>query len=184
MRGKKGLRLTALMLADVLICMGTACGSGEVSGSGEQAQAEEAGMSDEKQEGAETADWTEEQLLQADFLLYNVDCASDDTGVFADDQICGLYQSVSDQPYGADPGSGNVWGYREEEYLIPEQDRQGEGITAGKWTMAEESYPGGEEGAICYDFRLPAGDYSVTVGFYNPFGPRRIDVDCEGTRMV
>ncbi len=135
-------------------------------------------------EGQDTAQWTDEQLLEAEFLLYNVDCASSETDVFPEGQVCGLCQSLSDQPYGTDAVSGRCWGYREADYLIRESDHLGEGLTACKWTMNEENYPGGADAVISYDFQLPEGEYQVTVGFYNPFGPRKIDVDCEGERMV
>lgn len=208
MRIQKYYRVIVLLLEGAALCFGTACGKREETVSEERTENDAAPPFAGEQEAAGAADmtgtasmagttgmagtadmagaadWTEEQLFQADFLLYNVNCASEDTSVFPEDQICGLCQSVSDQPYGKDPGSGRTWGYREADYLLREQDSLGEGLTASKWNMDETLYQGGEESSICYDFQLPRGDYQVTIGFYDPFGPRKIDVDCEGERMV
>lgn len=184
-RGSKGM---TWLLTGTLIVFITACGGQEPAAGG----ADPGKVSQETESDRETAgdgttgmELTAEQLLQADFLLYNVDCGAAEPAVFAEGQICGLYQSVSDQAYAADAGSGMAWGYRPADYMEREEDHLGEGPTAGKWTMKEADYPpGGSERAFLYDFQLPAGDYQVTVGFYNPFGPRKIDVECEGSRMV
>ncbi|MCM1188938.1 MAG: glycoside hydrolase family 43 protein [bacterium] len=176
-------RMFTLFLTGSLLVFAAACGSGEEL-SEERGQESRPDAFGGQNNAEAAADWTTEQLLEADFILYNVDCASEEPAVFAEGQICGLYQSVSDQPGGTDPGTGKNWGYRQADYMIGERDTLGEGITANKWNISEELYPGGEEGAFCYDFQLPKGDYRVTVGFYDPFGPRKIDVDCEGERMV
>ncbi len=184
MNSERSVRKIALFLTGVLAVIGTSCGNGGEAASGDEQRESFQEILGAQTEEHGTAEWTVEQLLQVDFLLYNVDCASFDTDVFPQGQICGLYQSLSDQPYGKDEGSGMNWGYQEADYLMKESDHLGEGLTTSKWTMGEENYTGGEEAAICYDFQLPKGEYRVTVGFYNPFGPRKIDVDCEGERMV
>lgn len=213
MKIRKYFRVIIFLMEGAFLCFGTACGSREGILSEEQAGTETEGMAEAPDRGQEAAsmaefpagepgaadmaefpagelgaaimaDWTEEQLIQADFLMYNVDCASEEPDIFPEDQICGLCQSVSDRPYGEDSGSGRVWGYREADYLIREQDSLGEGLTASKWSMDENLYQGGEDSAICYDFQLPEGNYQVTIGFYDPFGPRKVDVDCEGERTV
>ncbi len=189
----RGMRAAALLLTGTLTVFAAACGSGqepaEVSSSPESGPQSAVGECETMESGAfeneAASELTPERLLQADFLLYNVDCASADPAAFAEGQICGLYQSVSDQAYGADEGSGMTWGYRQAAYMVREEDHLGEGLLSGKWTIKEEDYPpGGAEMGFVYDFQLPPGEYQVTVGFYNPFGPRRIDVDCEGERKV
>lgn len=184
----RGLKMMALLLAGMLTASVSACDGQEPASAGDSFE----GISRSAEENREAegagpfgTEPTAEQLLQADFLLYNVDCGASEVTAFAEDQICGLYQSVSDQPYGADGVTGVSWGYRQADYMVREEDHLGEGPTASKWTMKEEDYPpGGSERAFCYDFQLPAGEYRVTVGFYNPFGPRKIDVECEESRMV
>ncbi len=185
----RGLRVAALLLTGMLTVFAAACGSGQRAGTAGGEPSVRVPQDIEKEQDGESRasgnEVTAEELLQADFLLYNVDCASAEPAGFAEGQICGLYQSVSDQPFGTDAGSGKTWGYRQEDYMVREEDRLGEGFLAGKWTIKEEEYPpGGAEMGFAYDFQLPAGEYQVTVGFYNPFGPRKIDVDCEGRRMV
>lgn len=205
--GKRGAGCLILLLAAGLTASAAACGGDSTVGTKGTGSAENIGSPEPAgstgntggTEGAGStggagnagntagagSGLTAEQLLAVDFLLYNVDCGAEDPAVFAEDQICGLYQSVSDQPYDTDTASGMCWGYRQADYMVKEADHLGEGETAGKWTMKEEDYPpGGIEKAFCYDFQVPEGEYLVTVGFYNPFGPRKIDVECEGERMV
>lgn len=179
MRPRRNSRSMALLFMGACVVASVACGS-----ENETAAEGDGGLSPAAGNEESAADWTARQLMDADFLIYNVDCASLSADVFAEGEARGLCQSVSDQPYGTDSGTGMLWGYRAEDYLVQESDSLGEGITAGKWTIAEEAYSGGEEMAICYGFQVPEGDYQVIVGFYNPFSPRKIDVDCEGSRMV
>lgn len=189
MGSERGLRAAALLLTGTLAVSAAACGRGQEPVAGGDHSGSISQNFGEDREAAEGggigAELTAEQLLQHDFLLYNVDCASAEPTVFAEGQVCGLYQSVSDQAYAVDEGSGMTWGYRQADYMVRETDHLGEGPASSKWTMKEEDYPpGGSEMAFHYDFQLPAGEYRVTIGFYNPFGPRKIDVDCEGKRMV
>lgn len=197
MRTNRCARASSLLLAGILSVFAAACGGGK-EGEGDAAMQVSYDREETAENSAEAKNSAEAEsaavsksgaaaaeLLAADFLLYNVDCGSTDPAAFAEGQVCGLYQSVSDRIYGTDEGSGMAWGYREEDYMVRETDHLGEGPTASKWTMKEEAYPpGGAEMAFCYDFQLPEGEYQVTVGFYNPFGPRKIDVDCEGERRV
>lgn len=182
MAAKRGSRVMILLLAAGLASFTAACG-----GRGYTEESDEtmpSRQNAEKEPGNTGGGLTAEQLIERDFLLYNVDCGAEQPSAFAEGQICGIYQSVSDQPRGTDPGSGMTWGYQQADYLTGETDHLGEGPTASKWTIKEEDYAGGADAAICYDFQLPEGEYQVTVGFYNPFGPRKVDVDCEGGRMV
>lgn len=126
----RGLRAAALLLAGMLTVFAAACGGGQKAGA---AGGEPSGSTprdiEQEEQGAESrasgteaaAELTAEELLQADFLLYNVDCASAEPAGFAEGQICGLYQSVSDQPFGTDAAQlqyvyqdGLLDGYRPE----------------------------------------------------------------------
>ena len=122
--------------------------------------------------------------MDADFLLYNVDCAAKPPAGFNEEERAGLFQSVSDQEYGADGDTGKSWGYRAADYLVQEEDDQGNGFTATKWGIDRDTQTEIGQTEICYDFEVPAGSYEITVGFFNPFGTRKIDVDCEGEQVV
>ena len=125
-------------------------------------------------------DWSEDDLLFADFLLYYVDCASEETDEWID---AGLCQSVSDMPYGEDPSTHMIWGYRENAAMVRAADSLGKGVTASKWEI-DSGITDLTQAEICYDFRVPNGTYTVTLGFYNPFGVRRIDAECEGEILL
>ncbi len=128
-------------------------------------------------------DWGERELLLTDFLLYYIDCASTDAGTFPEGAVPGLCQSVSDQPYGEDPLTLYRWGYRENSVMERSADSLGKGFTASKWVISDSSTDMGQA-RICYDFGVPNGNYTVTLGFFNPFGVRKIDVDCEGEHCI
>ena len=51
-------------------------------------------------------------------LLYFVNCAATNVADVAEGDAMGEYQSVTDQPYGEDAGTGNAWGYVEDEYMV------------------------------------------------------------------
>ncbi|MBR6359204.1 MAG: family 43 glycosylhydrolase [Lachnospiraceae bacterium] len=128
-------------------------------------------------------EWSAEELMLADFMLYRVDCASQSKDSFPEGIVAGLCQTVSDMPYGEDPGTHLTWGYRPERSVISAPDSLGEGLTAYKWVIDRESEDIAKA-EIRYDFTVPVGTYTVTLGFYNPFGVRKIDVDCEDTHCV
>ncbi len=127
--------------------------------------------------------WNEKDLLNADFTLYNVDCASLTPDVSPTGHSLGLCQSLTDMPYGEDPTTHLFWGYRNSNSVIREEDSLGEGLTVSKWVVDKEATELADA-CIGYDFSVPDGDYVVTLGFYNPFGVRRIDVDCEDKHKI
>lgn len=146
---KRGARVTALLLTGIFAALTAACGSRQepVSDSGAAESLPENYGEDREAAGSGAANKpTAEQLLNADFLLYNVDCAATEPTVFAEGQVCGLYQSVSDQAYAVDEDSGMTWGYRQADYMVRETDHLGEGPASSKWTMKEEDYPPGRIG--------------------------------------
>ncbi|MCR4727705.1 MAG: glycoside hydrolase family 43 protein [Lachnospiraceae bacterium] len=134
-------------------------------------------------EKIEKIEWSERELLMADFLLYNVDCASS-ADSFADGEWAGLCQTVPDMPYGEDPGSHKTWGYRKSDYLVSETDSLGKGNTVTKWTVDRDTETEIKTTEILYDFEVPEGTYNVYLGFYNPFSVRKVDVDCEGNNVI
>ncbi len=126
--------------------------------------------------------WSSRELLMADFLLYNVDCGSKD-GLFHENTSPGLCQSLSDTAYGEDPVTKCKWGYRKNPAMVRENDTLGTGFTAYKWSIASD-LTDMRSAYIAYDFEVPKGNLSVTLGFYNPFGVRKIDVECEDAIYV
>lgn len=121
-----------------------------------------------------------DSLVANDFLLYFVNCAS--TASSSLDGF-GLFQSVPDQEFGTDKGSGRDWGYLPKEYMQAQGDVQGEDRKAAKWGIAEDAIYT-EDTGYQYYFELPVGNYEVTCGFYDPFSPRTIDIRAEGVEMV
>ncbi len=122
------------------------------------------------------------ELLMADFLLYCVDCGSKD-GLYTENDLPGLCQSLSDAAYGEDPVTKRRWGYRSNPSMIREDDTLGAGLTASKWAISSDLNDM-QNAYIAYDFEVPKGNLTVTLGFYNPFGVRKIDVECEGMSFV
>lgn len=121
-------------------------------------------------------------LYEHDFILYYVNCAADNIIETEESHNPGLYQSIADKEYGRDDVTGMVWGYQKKEYMIPEYDSKN--VNDSKWTIAEGIEYVPEETGFYYDFSLPEGEYEITVGFFNPFSARTIDVDAEGMNEI
>ncbi len=121
-----------------------------------------------------------EELVANDFLLYFVNCAS---AAASSLDGFGLFQSVADQPFGTDKGSGRDWGYLSAEYMQAQGDVESADRKAAKWGIAEDAVYG-EDTGYRYYFELPAGNYEVTCGFYDPFSPRNIDISAEGKEVI
>ncbi len=94
-----------------------------------------------------------------------------------------MFQSVADQPFGTDKGSGRDWGYLSAEYMQAQGDVESADRKAAKWGIAEDAVYG-EDTGYRYYFELPAGNYEVTCGFYDPFSPRNIDISAEGKEVI
>lgn len=120
---------------------------------------------------------TEEQIIANDYLLYLVNCGTPDASITPDGYASmGVYQSVADQRYGADPSTGLKWG------LAPDNEYT-EAVTGGSSASSladsyiymsdseEITYQEGKSGFL-YSFELPdreSDDYLVTVGIDNPW---------------
>ncbi len=183
----KTITLLVLVLSLLTLCgcsgdAGTTDGGDETqtpSGDGEGGT-EDGGASAGGENTPIAADWDEETLLAADFLLYNVNCGGAGT-TLPEGETCGIYQSVADQPYGEDAGTGKSWGYTPVTGLVEDEASTGTGMTAYRLAFDQEADV--ETPEILYTFQLPAGEYDVTVGFYDPPGVRTVDVDCEGEAL-
>ena len=197
MHNRMRARICVIAAALALLGLITGCGN-KLSGDGKTTPTGAAGVSEapitDTQKEPDPAitqavpetvsfDWSEDDLLLSDFLLYFVDCGSPEPAEFSAGMFPGLCQSVPDMPYGTDPGTGKVWGYRENPAMQRDADSLGKGATAYKWVI-DDSTTDLNDAVICYDFRVPDGTYTVTLGFYNPFGVRRIDAECEGQILV
>lgn len=100
------------------------------------------------------------------------------------DSVTGLYHTAADQAYGADSFTGKQWGYQPRDYMEAQEDVKAEGLKAWRWGIREGTEYDEQETGFYYDFELPAGEYEVTLGFSNPFSPRTVTVDMEGSTVV
>lgn len=118
-------------------------------------------------------------LYDNDFVIYYVDCGSTDTDTFSSDMIKGSYQSVTDKKYGKDPVTKKKWGLVSSKGITPVTDSLGTGTKATRLEIDPYVDIEPEKDGIGYSFEVPKGKYEVTVGFYNPFSTRKIDVIAE-----
>lgn len=182
--------LSAAVMTGMLICGGCGLnseGTGQITEPNDSGKANDIEESNVLKEDQATGDfesvqWDMKELMERDFLLYNVNCGTGSPKDSIPGEPKGLYQSVTDQEYGEDAATGKSWGYIPTDWMEMEEDNLGEGYTASKWVIGREAEDSKAE--ICYDFQAPAGSYEVTVGFYNPFGVRKVDIACEGKEVV
>ncbi len=175
-------RSRILVLAVAAACAG-GCGKQEQdqtqgSGTGEQEQTFDSGTGEQEQVLSFWDLHTREEMIGRDYLLYSVNCGGTEAGEL------GLYQSCADQEYGEDKTTGRRWGYQPSSYIEAVEDDEGEGLSASRWEIKEGTDYNNEETGFYYDFEVPAGEYEVTLGFFNPFSARTVCVDLEGNREV
>nr|MCR4903109.1 family 43 glycosylhydrolase [Butyrivibrio sp.] len=133
--------------------------------------------------------FSENEIALNDYILYLVDCGSDDTSVVADGYLMGLYQSVTDQEYAQDAETGFAWGYAaNDENSIRVKGGSADGSLTGNYiyTSPDITYVSGTSG-FNYSFELPEranSDYEVTVGFKNPWSSRTVDIVLEGETVA
>lgn len=157
----------------------------ELEGQAQNQEGQAQGQGAEASQGQETEIpylWdvhTTQEMLEADYILYSVDCANP-----SGESPLGLYQSVADQELGADSATGKQWGYRPFDYMTAVEDEMGEGITRYRWEILEGVEYDNEGTGFYYDFEVPAGEYEITFGFYNPFSARPITISVEGQEAV
>ena len=130
--------------------------------------------------------FSEEEIAENDYILYLTDCGSKDTSVVPDDEKMGLYQSVTDQEYGEDKGTGLTWGYAaDDDYNVRVNGGSSDGTLTGTYVYMSDkgwTYKKGESG-FKYSYELPERDndvYEVTVGVKSPWSNRTADIVMEG----
>ena len=109
-------------------------------------------------------------------LIYHVDIGNDTNYVDNSVDALGSYQSVFDQEYGEDEGTGKMWGHK----------NAGWGWTGAgnKWnTMREANYQNNPEG-LNYVLELEPGEYAVQIGWYENWGTRSQEITANGEIMV
>ncbi len=119
-------------------------------------------------------------------LLYFVNCAATNVADVAEGDAMGGYQSVTDQPYGEDAGTGNAWGYVEDEYMVRGGNADSVVKTDTYWYTSDSIQYDPETSGFRYNFAVENGSYEVTVGIKIPgwWGARTVDIDLEGTRTT
>ena len=123
-------------------------------------------------------------------LAYFVDCGDYDTATVSDGDMLGIYNSVTEQVYGADAQTGMAWGiYDTHPVNIAGTPAKGIGTNS---TWADETLQTGEKSDgmdktvssrytknqtengvarnLHYKFQLPDGTYTVKVYFVDPWG--------------
>ncbi len=138
-------------------------------------------------------------------VAYFVDCGDYDVHTVSEGDALGLYNSVTDQAYGADAGTGMNWGVVDD--ATANTWRGGvpiEGSVATNSTWAYEYNTGDgvdktvsnrytknqyEEGwatlKLTYKFDLPDGNYTVKMYFADPWGcSKNADVAANGTTKL
>ncbi|GMK37490.1 hypothetical protein PCCS19_05440 [Paenibacillus sp. CCS19] len=123
------------------------------------------------------AGYSAEQLAAHQYNLYYADAGDGSPSQPDAGDALGLLQSVTDQTYGADPVTGNKWGYGA---------NTGTSTSGDKYSSVRY-YSGSTHNvntAVQYSFGLPeAGDYYVTVGVKNPWSGRNFSILLEGSNV-
>lgn len=183
MRKKQGLLLGMVGLA----FMTTACTKtiqSETQNAGQNVVIATQSSQEPTVEDNPAFDLSRMEYIQNDFMVYYVNCATENVSETANDDSMGLYQSVTDQSYGKDPGTGVIWGYQKKSYMEAEGDLESSDKTAAKWVIKKGTSVALFETGFYYDFSLPPGEYQVTCGFYDPFSARPISVEAEGAVII
>ncbi len=123
-------------------------------------------------------------------LAYFVDCGDFDTSTLSEGDKFGIYNTVTDQPYGKDPGTGKTWGIVDS---ISEPLKNGTSNSAPKAAYTDNTWPNewmtgdgvektqssrytknqfenGMPRVLDYSFELPNGTYTVELFFADPWG--------------
>lgn len=131
--------------------------------------------------------WTEAEVLANDSILYVFNAGTTDPSVTPSNIKRGLYQSSVSQKLKADTLTGLKWG-------LDEDGVHSISAAGGNSTTLEDSYlytsdsidyVSGTSG-FKFSFELPErvnNDYTVTLGFKNPWDTRPVDVVFEGNTV-
>ncbi len=148
-------------------------------------------MGDGTEETSEAKTFTEDEIKANDYMLYLVDCGTEDSSVVPNGYKLGLYQSETDREYGTDSVTGLKWGHAEDDdnsIMIQTGSTNGS-ITSTCWYMSNKiSFVSGKSG-FNYSFELPkraSDEYEVTVGFKVPsgWGSKKVTVELEGETVA
>ena len=126
---------------------------------------------------------TQQQLFQNDFTIYFVNCGTKNKSEITDQNVMGLYQTVTDQSFGEDTGTKRQWGYQNSEYMTAVGDVGAADKISVSWEVnANAEYT--EETGFYYDFEVPKGNYEIICGFHDPFSTRKVDICVEEECLV
>ena len=121
-------------------------------------------------------------------VAYFVDCGDHDPSTVSSGDMFGTHNGVTEQLYGKDPVTGRTWGLKDD----PKDTYNGSSISKGLYTsntwcyeqnscedgLPKEStnrytknqYENGIERNLEYAFELEDGEYTVEIGFADPWG--------------
>ena len=120
-------------------------------------------------------------------VAYFVDCGDYDPTTVSDGDSFGVYNSVTEQLYGYDPGTGKKWGLIDDAndqyggsalkndglytaHTLCYEYNSGDGLakeSSNRYT--KNQYEDGLDRTLDYAFELPNGTYTVEIGFANPW---------------
>lgn len=125
---------------------------------------------------AEKMQFSEEQIVANDYLLYLVNCGTPDASVLPDGyESMGLYQSSVDQRYGQDAVTGLNWGLADDnENMVAVKGGDSATSLTGSYIYTSDTQGtyDAEKSGFLYSFELPdreSDEYLVTVGIDNPW---------------
>ena len=118
---------------------------------------------------------------------YFVDCGDQNVDTSSGRDKLGLYNSVSEQLYGADEVTGRMWGLIDDptdQYngagksrglytanTWPDESHPADGADkTASWRYTKNQFENGIDRHLDYRFSLPDGTYSVECAFQNPWG--------------
>jgi len=123
-------------------------------------------------------------------LAYFVDCGDFDVSTLSEGDKFGIYNTVTDQPYGKDPGTGKSWGIVD---TVSNPLKNGTAPSAQNAAYTDNTWPNewvtgdgvdktqsnrytknqienGMPRTLDYSFELPNGTYTVELFFADPWG--------------
>ncbi|SFR82822.1 O-Glycosyl hydrolase [Agromyces sp. CF514] len=142
----------------------------------------------ETEDGGDFPEATLSELVAHDFTLYFANSGAVTTDAVAESDRLGLYQTRSDQAFGADAATGASWGYVSSGTSNPVRGNSSTS-TARTDTILVDQEPAGATLAnreVGYGFDLPDGDYELTFGFDMPSGwaARAVELRAEGQTLA
>ena len=123
-------------------------------------------------------------------LAYFVDCGDFDVSTLSEGDKFGIYNTVTDQAYGEDPGTGKKWGIVDTvssplkngtasgapkaaytDNTWPNEWMAGDGVDKTQSSRyTKNQYENGMPRVLDYRFELPNGTYTVELFFADPWG--------------